>query len=431
MTQRIENGITWTMTYNAENRLASMTNGTGTWLFSYDGDGKRVSHLVTEGAASTLTQYFLSGGYEVTSDTVAGTSMVKKYYALAGSTYAMSNNGVMQYLLTDHLGSVVAVTDNLGTLLEDSRYLPFGTVRSDVGSVTQTDKLFTGQKSLPNTGLMDYNARMYSPELGRFIQPDTIVPDAGNLQAWNRYSYVVNEPIIAVDPSGHRACYEGKRYRCNLSGEDINNLLTNKSIDVRNFVNNYMREHKIFVIFACGMYLDQDCGSNDNYKAYGGNKPFYLYSQNIDTENMKYFGSGSENIDQYINRITEFMEKDSSRQYVLLGHSLGADSILGAAATVTKKRSAKVIGLVLFDGGNRIHNENNAGYYSILENAGINFQSFITHNYSENATQSPDDYRFPSGSTLTNVEKHDFIVVDPDVYINTVSIFYSMILLGQ
>jgi YD repeat-containing protein len=119
-----------------------MTNGTGTWLFSYDGDGKRVSHLVSEGSASSLTQYFMSGGYEVTSDTVAGTSAVKKYYALAGSTYAMSNNGVMQYLLTDHLGSVVAVTDTLGTLLEESHYMPFacpgsfwGAVRSDVGSI--------------------------------------------------------------------------------------------------------------------------------------------------------------------------------------------------------------------------------------------------------------------------------------------------------
>ena len=140
MTQRIENGVTWTQTYNAENRLASMTNGTATWLFSYDGDGKRVSHLVTAGTTSTLTQYFMSGGYEVTGDGTASTD--KKYYALAGSTYAMSTNGVMQYLLTDHLGSVVAVIDTLGALVEQSRYKPFGSVRTDVGNVTQTDKAF-------------------------------------------------------------------------------------------------------------------------------------------------------------------------------------------------------------------------------------------------------------------------------------------------
>jgi hypothetical protein len=63
-----------------------MLQVTGYWLFDYDGDGKRVCHLVTEGTASSLTQYFMSGGYEVTSDTVAGTSTVKKYYALVGST---------------------------------------------------------------------------------------------------------------------------------------------------------------------------------------------------------------------------------------------------------------------------------------------------------------------------------------------------------
>jgi len=50
---------------------------------------------------------------------------------------------------------------------------------------------------------MDYRARFYSPVLGRFTQPDTIIPDLTNSQAWNRYSYVNNSPIMYVDPSGH------------------------------------------------------------------------------------------------------------------------------------------------------------------------------------------------------------------------------------
>ena len=52
-------------------------------------------------------------------------------------------------------------------------------------------------------GLMDFNARFYSPTLGRFIQPDTIIPNLINSQAWNRYTYVLNSPIMYVDPSGH------------------------------------------------------------------------------------------------------------------------------------------------------------------------------------------------------------------------------------
>jgi RHS repeat-associated protein len=52
-------------------------------------------------------------------------------------------------------------------------------------------------------GLMDYNARFYSPLLNRFIQPDSIIPETYNPQTWNRYSYVNNRPINFNDPSGH------------------------------------------------------------------------------------------------------------------------------------------------------------------------------------------------------------------------------------
>jgi len=53
---------------------------------------------------------------------------------------------------------------------------------------------------------MDYKARFYSPALNRFIQPDSIVPDPTNPQAWNRYSYVYNSPINYADPTGHVPC---------------------------------------------------------------------------------------------------------------------------------------------------------------------------------------------------------------------------------
>jgi RHS repeat-associated protein len=53
---------------------------------------------------------------------------------------------------------------------------------------------------------VDFRARMYDPLLGRFVQPDTIIPGAGNPQAWNRYSYTTNNPVNYIDPSGHRSC---------------------------------------------------------------------------------------------------------------------------------------------------------------------------------------------------------------------------------
>ncbi len=55
-----------------------------------------------------------------------------------------------------------------------------------------TDRRYTGQREEAGLGLYDYNARYYDPALGRFLQADTIVPDAANPQSLNRYSYVYN-----------------------------------------------------------------------------------------------------------------------------------------------------------------------------------------------------------------------------------------------
>lgn len=52
-------------------------------------------------------------------------------------------------------------------------------------------------------GLMDYKARFYSPYLNHFIQPDSLIPDPTNSQAWNRFGYVLNNPINFKDPTGH------------------------------------------------------------------------------------------------------------------------------------------------------------------------------------------------------------------------------------
>jgi RHS repeat-associated protein len=79
------------------------------------------------------------------------------------------------------------------------KYYPFGGARS--GSVP-TDKLFTGQR-LDDTGLYYYGARYYDAGIGRFISADTIIPNPANPQAFNRYSYCLNNPLKYVDPSGH------------------------------------------------------------------------------------------------------------------------------------------------------------------------------------------------------------------------------------
>jgi RHS repeat-associated protein len=140
---------------------------------------------------------------------------------LAGQLVAMNDGSGLQYFLTDHLGSVVAVTDASGTLIAQQRYLPFGGERTDVGTISQTDYGYTGQRDLDSGmgGLMDYKARFYSPYLNRFIQPDTLIPDPANSQAWNRYAYVYGNPVRHTDPSGHLICLDGEQcYSGSLPG---------------------------------------------------------------------------------------------------------------------------------------------------------------------------------------------------------------------
>src|SRR5688572_10617621 len=80
-----------------------------------------------------------------------------------------------------------------------------GETRLTTGTIF-TDKLFTGQREMAGLGIYHYNARFYSPKLGRFLTADTIVPGAANPQNLNRYSYVTNNPLRYTDPTGHRPC---------------------------------------------------------------------------------------------------------------------------------------------------------------------------------------------------------------------------------
>ena len=68
----------------------------------------------------------------------------------------------------------------------------------------QAGTQFTGQASYEaEFGLYYYKARWYDPHLGRFSQPDSMVPDSGNPLDWDRYAYVRNNPQKYVDPNGH------------------------------------------------------------------------------------------------------------------------------------------------------------------------------------------------------------------------------------
>ena len=81
------------------------------------------------------------------------------------------------------------------------RYRAFGLTRLNAGT-QKTAYRYTGQRIEGGTDLYYYGARWYDPVVGRFLQADTIVPNAGNPQDLYRYTYVRNNPIAFLDPAG-------------------------------------------------------------------------------------------------------------------------------------------------------------------------------------------------------------------------------------
>jgi RHS repeat-associated protein len=94
--------------------------------------------------------------------------------------------------------------DASGNIVSELRYSPWGETRYNSGN-TPTRYQYTGQYSYtPDFGLYFYNARWYDPTLGRFAQPDSLIPEQSQgAQAWDRYAYVNNNPLKYTDPSGH------------------------------------------------------------------------------------------------------------------------------------------------------------------------------------------------------------------------------------
>ena len=188
--------------------------------FVYNGDGQKVKRIVnpsTGSGQSGETIYLVNGYYEKKG------SEITKYYLAGASRVAMRKYTIpqsmeLEFMLGDHLGSTSITTDATGAKVSEMRFKPWGEIRyswTSGQSMTPAYKLpvytFTGQRSYmddPSTtgvegfGLLDYNARMYDPALGRFVSADTIVP--GGVQGLDRYAYVGNNPVRFTDPSGHR-----------------------------------------------------------------------------------------------------------------------------------------------------------------------------------------------------------------------------------
>ncbi len=122
-------------------------------------------------------------------------------YLVGHDTLGQSTNGEWGYYLPDALGSIRQTTDDVGAVSGSREWTPFGvevgTARGGLG--------YTGEWLDSYTEFNYLRARWYIPQAGRFSSPDTIVPDFLSPQSINRYAYVLGNPIIYIDPSGHKA----------------------------------------------------------------------------------------------------------------------------------------------------------------------------------------------------------------------------------
>ena len=200
MTVRVENGVMQEYTYDIENRLISIIkDGVLIAEYTYDGDGGRVKKEVYNGGTSTATK-FVGSLYEESG------SRQTRHIFLGDQRIGSITNGDLTLYFADHLGGANAVTNEAGEVKEITEYQPFGKIarRDRYGSSEEVAwYYFTGQYKDDESELMFYNARYYDPNLGRFITADTIVPYPNDLQSFNRYTYVSNNPVNMVDPSGH------------------------------------------------------------------------------------------------------------------------------------------------------------------------------------------------------------------------------------
>lgn len=190
------------LTWDLAGRLASTSDGA---TYKYDARGKRVAK--TDASGTTVYHYDAAG--RVIAETTPTGDRLRDYVYVGNHLVAVDGcvdgattpcTAERQWYHTDTLGSVLARTDATGAVVARLDNLPWGEQFSPSG--VQGDRQYNGRVYDAGTGFHDYGARLYWPEIGRFISADPLLGDPKNPAGLNRYSYVLNNPYRYTDPTG-------------------------------------------------------------------------------------------------------------------------------------------------------------------------------------------------------------------------------------
>ena len=189
--------------------------------FWYGPDGSRYQREDNTPGASTKRTLYI-GNLEIVSQ--GGITTTKRYVAGVLVQDLTSSGTTSQFLFHDHLGSVVRAVSASGVVLEGMDYGAFGERRGYTDPTLAalvprtTARGFTGHEMIDGTDVVHMNGRIYDSALGRFLQADPIIQEPNNPQNFNRYSYVLNNPLSLTDPSGFLFGGIGKAFRRVLAG---------------------------------------------------------------------------------------------------------------------------------------------------------------------------------------------------------------------
>jgi RHS repeat-associated protein len=195
--------VTHNYTYDAEGRIVSVD---GLSQYVYDGDGNRVARI---GTADGGVRYWTWVDGTLMDKTYLVGGLPERQWYFNGEL-VLGGRNVPEYYLHDHLGSKSVTVTTDGTVEDDIDFLPYGAQATYSTNTSLDTHKFTGKERDTESGNDYFGARYYSSTAGRFMSPDPIIMNdlrMINPQRWNKYAYVINNPLMLTDPTGKDAAY--------------------------------------------------------------------------------------------------------------------------------------------------------------------------------------------------------------------------------